>query len=313
MNRITTTITLVATALLLVPRAYSAEGGTSPALTDRIAELEARVEMLERELLDEGTTGAYSYQEHATYEATRGSQETPEKNSETYVIQDGDTLGSIARKHGVERADLLEANRLSEGQPIYIGETLLIPGSGKEIEKTDTTTVAATTPPTKVEKPTPPPANQSTKIVGDTKKEAAPKTHTVVKGDTLMAISRRYGVGVPAIKSANGLKTDTISLGQKLKIPAAGQQVAKKETKTPSQEAAYQYDNPLLRNDETYGYYTVRKGDNLYALARDFFSSMAELQRLNRLGGSTLIYPGDELIVPTSKYNSYHNGDVAQR
>ena len=41
---------------------------------------------------------------------------------------------------------------------------------------------------------------------------------------------------------------------------------------------------------------------------------MAELQRLNRLGSSTLIYPGNELIVPTTKYNEYHNSsDVAQR
>ena len=63
---------------------------------------------------------------------------------------------------------------------------------------------------------------------------------------------------------------------------------------------------------ETYGYYTVAKGDNLYALARDFFTNMPELQRLNRLGNSTVIHPGDELIVPTKKYNDYHN-NMAQR
>jgi LysM repeat protein len=50
----------------------------------------------------------------------------------------------------------------------------------------------------------------------------------------------------------------------------------------------------------------VNKGDNLYALARDFFTTMSELQRINRLGASTTIFPGNEIIVPTAKYNAYH-------
>jgi LysM repeat protein len=41
---------------------------------------------------------------------------------------------------------------------------------------------------------------------------------------------------------------------------------------------------------------------------------MSELQRINNLGSSTLIRPGDEIIVPTSKYNAYHKtGEVANR
>ena len=68
------------------------------------------------------------------------------------------------------------------------------------------------------------------------------------------------------------------------------------------------------RDLHTYGFYTVAKGDNLYALARDFFTTMAELQRINNLGSSTTIFPGNDLIVPTSKYNAYHQkGEVANR
>ncbi len=43
--------------------------------------------------------------------------------------------------------------------------------------------------------------------------------HTVVKGDTLFSLSRRYGTTVNAIKSANGLTSDMIQIGQTLTIP----------------------------------------------------------------------------------------------
>ena len=45
------------------------------------------------------------------------------------------------------------------------------------------------------------------------------KYHLVVKGDTLYNISKRYGTSVPAIKSRNGLGSNTIGLGQRLVIP----------------------------------------------------------------------------------------------
>lgn len=65
------------------------------------------------------------------------------------------------------------------------------------------------TPP--VTKPTPPPSTppavQPTLI-----------TYTVVKGDTLYSISRRYGMTVDRVKQLNGLTSNTISIGQQLKV-----------------------------------------------------------------------------------------------
>ncbi|HEU5193907.1 MAG TPA: M23 family metallopeptidase [Methylomirabilota bacterium] len=64
----------------------------------------------------------------------------------------------------------------------------------------------------------------------ETKKGADPKqaptpgarTHTVVSGDTLSGIAKRYGVNVPALVTANSLPNDrvTLRLGQKLTVPA---------------------------------------------------------------------------------------------
>ena len=45
------------------------------------------------------------------------------------------------------------------------------------------------------------------------------RNHTVAKGDTLYSLSRRYGTTVNGIKSANGLSTDLITIGQSLAIP----------------------------------------------------------------------------------------------
>ena len=43
--------------------------------------------------------------------------------------------------------------------------------------------------------------------------------HTVVKGNTLYSLGRRYGTSVGAIQRANGISGTTIRIGQKLRIP----------------------------------------------------------------------------------------------
>ncbi len=50
-------------------------------------------------------------------------------------------------------------------------------------------------------------------------KKSTSRTHTVVRGDTLYGLARKYGSTVSKIKSANGLSGDLIRIGQKLKIP----------------------------------------------------------------------------------------------
>ncbi len=342
MNGILTTFSIFTTSLLL-GGSLTAADPTVQSLETRINSLESRIKELEGAL--KGGPNEYSYRDSATVEATNGVTATkPATGSttsgQTYVIQDGDTLGKIATKFGIERKALLEANRLGEGQPIYIGETLMIPGSaavasGEKIAPPavpGSATVAANNAPAPV--PTTPPAapsvpaaKQENKVVGETKAPAPAKTstHTVAKGDTLTSLAKKYGTSVDSLKSANGLRTDTISLGQTLKIPTVQSKTASTDpapakktdqastSQKPKQNSEFEYDNPLLNKSETYGYYTVAKGDNLYALARDFFTTMPELQRINNLGESTVIQPGQDIIVPTSKYNDYHKEEVANR
>lgn len=319
MKRIATPLVFVSAlsaSACLIPVAPAADADIST----RVNKLEARIARLEALANGEDAELKDQAMRNATYSgAPADSEEVPappkmegtQGSRGTYVIQTGDTLGDIARKHGVPRAALLEANRLSEGQPIYIGETLMIPavaGTGKtETAEADSTPAPKTGPSSeekKKEKTEPKPSAPPSADAG---------THVVVTGDTLTSIAKKHGTTVAALKSANGLGSDVISTGQKLKLPGkAGQKtpVASSDSKS---SGGKKYDNPLLKEGETYGYYEVQKGDNLYALARDFFTTMSELQRLNELGDSTLIYPGKELIVPTGKYNAYHNKEDEER
>ena len=315
MNRIATSIVTL-TISALAWQSADAAGETLDTIGARLSALEARLSKIENTVSAEDTG-----REQAMIDATRNSAPAPTTTTAastgpqgTYVIKTGDTIGEIARKNGVPREALLEANRLSEGQPIYIGETLVIPSAPSEANNT----MALSTP----DKPKTTAAPEAPKVEAPTKAPApaAPAAgngfHVAAKGETLSSISRQYGTTVAALKTANGLSTDNLNIGQKLRIPGAGaEKLGTASTQTPpADNASYSYDNPLLSKNEAYGYYTVRKGDNLYALARDFFTTMSELQRINRLGTSTLIFPGDELIVPTTKYNAYHNkqSNVAQ-
>ncbi|MGJ8644622.1 MAG: LysM peptidoglycan-binding domain-containing protein [Luteolibacter sp.] len=69
-----------------------------------------------------------------------------------------------------------------------------------------------------------PPAYDAPAVYEDTTPTPAPtavaRVHTVVRGDTLWGIGKKYGVTVDSIKQANGLTTDVAVLGANLQIPA---------------------------------------------------------------------------------------------
>ena len=231
-------------------------------------------------------------------EAPKTVSAPPVTEPERYYIQEGDTISEIARKLGVPRTELMEANNLREGQQIYIGDPLMVPQPEPVVQPDNSQKLVENQPsaPSTPSTPAPAPSGAST-------------SYTVKMGDTLTKIAREHGVTVTAIKSANGMKSDLITGGQTLKIPGAskksGNTVAS-NTPTPASGGSDDIDN-LLRPDEEYGVYTVEKGDTLYSLARDFFTTQAEIQRLNRMGHSTTLRPGQDLVVPTSKYQEHHN------
>lgn len=120
--------------------------------------------------------------------------------------------------------------------------------------------------------------------------------YVVQSGDYLAKISKKCNVTIAAIKRVNNLKSDTIRVGQKLKIPGK-----LPESLTPSATAAVA---PATGNKKSYVPYTgatkeyvVKSGDTLGAIAYGNGINIRQLKELNGLSGDTLRI-GQKLKIP---------------
>ena len=118
---------------------------------------------------------------------TGGSPAPTPPSSGVHIVRPGENLFRIALRYGITSQALAAANGIANPNRVYVGQRLVIPGSG-------------TTPPT--------PSGQ---------------TYTVQRGDTLSSIARRFGVSTWALAQANGIRNPSfIYVGQVLRIPSGG-------------------------------------------------------------------------------------------
>ena len=109
--------------------------------------------------------------------------------------------------------------------------------------------------------------------------EVDTNTYTVKSGDTLYGIANKYNTTVDKIKSLNNLTSNTLSIGQVLKIP--------------------------LQTSTNTSTYTVKSGDTLYGIANKYNTTVDEIKKLNNLTSNTLSI-GQELKIPgNSDYITY--------
>ena len=88
------------------------------------------------------------------------------------------------------------------------------PASSSSTPKpTPPATTSSTSKPAVVSAPKPAP------VVRATPARKPPIRHVIKKGDTLWAISRKYGTTVSAIQRANGIKGTNLKIGRTLLIP----------------------------------------------------------------------------------------------
>ena len=102
--------------------------------------------------------------------------------------------------------------------------------------------------------------------------------YTVKKGDSLWKIANKYNTTVEKLKRANNLKTNTLSVGQKLVIPS------------------------ISVSPEVSDTYIVQKGDSLWSIANKFNMTVSELKNLNNLTNN-LLSIGQVLKIKDSSNN----------
>lgn len=138
-------------------------------------------------------------------------------------------------------------------------------------------------------------------------------THTVAPGECLWLIGTRYGVSVAALREANGLTGTMLHPGEELVIPTPDKNASPNGPADSPAAAANGENNapdtsPSLSvatsaPAQTAGNtYTVQPGDSLYRIGQLSNVGVEALQAANHLSG-TLIYPGQELVIPPSGEN----------
>ncbi len=204
-------------------------------------------------------------------------------DSNYYTVKSGDSLWSISRKLGITVDELKSANNLSSNL-LSVGQNLIIPG--KEAQAT-----------------------------GD--------EYVVKKGDTLYSIARKYNTSVDNLKSINNITTDSLAIGQIIKLPstsstASDTYIVKKGDSLYSIARTYNTSvdklkeiNNLTSNALAIGQvlklpssnasekvvYTVKKGDSLYSIAREYGTTVDAIKKLNNITSNTLSI-GQKLLLP---------------
>ena len=108
--------------------------------------------------------------------------------------------------------------------------------------------------------------------------------YKVKSGDVLGSIAKRYGVTVANIKSWNGLYSDRLQIGQKLKIYTKGAP----KTSSTSTTASSSRSTPQ-KLDPAYEYYTVQQGDTPAKIAAKYNGvSASDIISLNGVDPSKL-------------------------
>ncbi|MEZ5781299.1 MAG: peptidoglycan DD-metalloendopeptidase family protein [Rhizobiaceae bacterium] len=167
------------------------------------------------------------------------------------TAKEGETVYNLSRRFGVPADVIMQMNGISADKGLQVGQNVVIPtyvytakagvsapdNDPKTAQaKSSRGTLPADTPKSTSESqnlavlPTSPKLKDPTKVAsasGASNSATSDGTYTVVAGDSLSKISRKTGVSVAALKSANGLSHGNIKIGQTLSLKPGASVVAK--------------------------------------------------------------------------------------
>ncbi len=110
--------------------------------------------------------------------------------------------------------------------------------------------------------------------------------YRVESSDTLEQIARKFGTTIDRLREINGM--GEIYPGGYILVPSSSNNTS----------------------SDIYEYYTVKQGDNIYAIARQYGVDYDTLLRLNGLKSDDYIYPNQQIMIPKSGSNVYVTKEI---
>lgn len=224
--------------------------------------------------------------------------------NDTYTVQRGDSLWSIAKRFNVGVDEIKSANNLTSNL-INVGQKLVIPGAAPSdqtnvtyvVQKGDSLWSIANANNTTVDEI----ANlndldTNTIYVGqilqipnsgdlqENPSSTSDTVYVVKSGDTLYSIALRYDTTPNAIINKNNLTSSVLTIGQQLIIPSDPESTGEDDITTNNT-------------------YVVQNGDSLYSISRMYGISVDDIKNANNLT-SNILTIGQVLTIPTDDVSS---------
>lgn len=250
-----------------------------------------------------------------------GVQKVGDKTFILHRVSELETLFSISRRYKVAMGDIQGANEALK-QGLKVGETILVPYSQSIVPITSpfvnsTEVKASVDVPSQTVAPSSVPTQNGPVPTSETRTNTT--IHKVKSGETLFAISNKYGVTVEELKAWNALKGDKVTVDQALKIQntvavnegpsrlnppssASGSVTAKKEETKKEEKVVTKKEQVPAEKKEASGTspvassvlpgewisHTIKSGETLFSLSNQYGSTVEELIKWNALSSNTL-------------------------
>ncbi|MCB0163475.1 MAG: LysM peptidoglycan-binding domain-containing protein [Anaerolineae bacterium] len=201
-----------------------------------------------------------------------------------YIVKEGDTIFSIARKFGVHYERIAQANRIDQLDTLKPGQILTIPAPDREPEKEPA--------PTKPEKPKPPtkptqpiPKEPVEEVPVEEPLEEEPIEEEPLDEEPLEELPEWLEDVEPE---------EVAPPEEETPLPTPTQEPLPDVVAEEPEEAEKA---PPIADEEMVFRYEVQRGDTLNAIARKYGTTVKDLVEANQLVDSN-IYPGQKLVIP---------------
>ena len=243
----------------------------------------------------------------------------PQFKVESYKVQRGDTLYSIASQSKMSLSELADLNNLSTNSGLQVGQSIKIPAGSTvpdtyTVQSGDSLTAIASkynlgmdyiADLNNMSRTAGLRAGQKLKLTGEVPAVETPKTvekqttasnnstdiHVVKSGETLNSIARKYHLQLNYLAELNNLsRTANVRVGQRLKIEG---DVDPAPIKTETVVA-----KPQATSGRATESYKVKSGESLNLIANRAGMSVSELASLNNLSPRAGLQVGQTIQIP---------------